>query len=49
MSAIFGKKLHYTKSKCILRKLGHMPCHKTILDCLALEYSAFKTKQLKVS
>ena len=38
-----------TKSKWISRKLGLMPCIKTILNCFASEYSAFKTKHLKVS
>ena len=38
-----------TKSKCISRKLGLMPCLKTILNCFALEHSAFKTKHLRVS
>ena len=37
------------KSKCISRKLGLMPCLKTILNCFALEHSAFKTKHLRVS
>ena len=32
------------KSKCISRKSGLMPCLKTILNCFALEHSAFKTK-----
>ena len=38
-----------TKSKCISRKLGLMPCLKTILNCFALKHSAFKTKDLKDS
>ena len=37
------------KSKYISRKSGRMPCHKTILNCFALEQSASKTKHLKVS
>ena len=40
---------HSIKSKCISRKSGLMPCLKTILNCFALEHSAFKTKHLKVS
>ena len=31
------------------RKSGLMPCLKTILNCFALEHSAFKTKLLKMS
>ena len=37
-----------SKSKCISRKSCLMPCLKTILNCFALEHSAFKTKHLKV-
>jgi hypothetical protein len=49
-SAFFSTdSLSCTQSKCISRKLGLMPCLKTILYCLALEHSAFKTKHLKMS
>ena len=41
------------QSKKILKqiyfKLGLMPCLKTILNCYALEHSAFKTKHFQVS
>ena len=38
-----------TKSKCISRNSRLMPTLRTILNCFALEHSAFKTKHLKMS
>ena len=46
---IVGLVHNTSKSKCISRKSGLKPCHKTILNCFALEHSAVKTKHLKMS
>ena len=44
-----SKEVVPTESKFISRKSCLMPCLKLILNCFALEHSAFKTKHLKVS
>ena len=46
---IDGYRSILSKSKCISRKSGLMPCLKTILNFFALEHSTLKTKHLKMS